>query len=188
MHYLCIIKSNSRSAPDSIMQRIQLTADKTQLTSTHDLQCLWQKLITRAMMMPYYFRNRSETLLMNITLIWEGLSRDTTQFASTYCLCNSLHEVNNRHGQYIYTEIKVANISFIHFIIALRQGDAVNHHLLHRCHKRWIWLIVFSYWLPDISQKTLMDLALDGKSSKGGKHNTWPWLPASKSSRYVPRV
>lgn len=188
MHYLCIIKSNSRSAPDSIMQRIQLTADKTQLTSTHDLQCLWQKLITRAMMMPYYFRNRSETLLMNITLIWEGLSRDTTQIASTYCLCNSLHEVNNRHGQYIYTEIKVANISFIHFIIALRQGDDVNHLLLHRCHKRWIWLIVFTYWLPDISQKTLMDLALDGKSSKGGKHNTWPWLPASKSSRYVPRV
>lgn len=30
MHYPFIIKSNVRSAPDCIMQRIQLTADKTQ--------------------------------------------------------------------------------------------------------------------------------------------------------------
>lgn len=131
MHYPCIVKSNAHSAPDCIMQRIQLSADKTQLTSTHDLQCLWQELITRTMMMPYYIRNRTETLLMSITLIWEDLSRDTTQLASIYCLCNLLHKVNNQNGHYIYTEIKVANITFIHLITALRQRHAVNHHLLH---------------------------------------------------------
>lgn len=39
MHYPSVMKSNARSAPDCIIQRIQLTADKTQLASTHDLQC-----------------------------------------------------------------------------------------------------------------------------------------------------
>lgn len=154
----------------------------------HNLQCLWQELITRAMRIPYYIRDRSETPLMNITLIWEDISRNMIQFTSVCCLSNSLHEFKNQHGQHIYTEIKISNISFIHFIITLRQEDAINHHVLYRWHKRWIWFIVFSYRLLGISQMMLTDLALDGKSSKEGKCNTWLWLPASKSSGYAPGV
>lgn len=81
--------------------------------------------------MPYCIRKRSECHLMNITIIWEGLSRDLTQLVGIQCLSNSLHGVNNQHGHVYLCERKVAKISFIHFTVALRQGDVVNHHLLH---------------------------------------------------------
>lgn len=150
MYYLCMNKSSDCSAPACIMRRIQLTRDKTQITSIHDLQCLCQELIAGTMVMPYCIRKRSECHLMNITLIWEDLSRDTTQFVSIHCLCNSLHGVNNQHGHVYLHERKAAKISFTHFTVALRQGDAVNHYLLHRWHKRYSWFIISSCWLPDI--------------------------------------
>lgn len=138
--------------------------------------------------MPYCMRKRSECHLMNISFIWEALSRDATQLVSVHCLSNSLHGVNNQHWHVYLHERKIAKMSFIHFTVALRQGDAVNNHLLHRWHKWYSWFIVSSYWLPDISHLTLVDLALDAKPSKVEKCSTWPWLPAGKKSRYISGV
>lgn len=150
LRYIISVKVEHYAKDNSVFKEAQLKRKKgdvcitmardlicMKITSTHNLQCLWQELI-RAMTILYYIRDRSEIPLMNITLIWEDISRNMIQFTSICCLCNSLLEVKNQHGQHIYTEIKMSNISFIHFIITLRQGDIVNHHVLYRWHKRWI--------------------------------------------------